>query len=158
MALGNQILWMGASNGEQMNTQIYSGKKTLLFYYYLESTHSNLLGWRTKSKIVRLQIHFKRTCAASQVMSVYVSFFKTSVSLISIYIMGVMYIDMRKHITRCQESFLPKPVVSRFFFFLKTSYRCFLGSRHSLFFLSSSLMTSKDTCEGRFPLSSWLFL
>lgn len=26
-------------------------KKTLLFYYYLESTHSNLLGWKRKGKI-----------------------------------------------------------------------------------------------------------
>lgn len=51
MTLGNQTLWIRASNGEQTNTQNYSGKKTLLFYYYLERTHSNLLGWKRKGEI-----------------------------------------------------------------------------------------------------------
>lgn len=54
----------------------------------------------------------------------------------------------------CQKASLLKSVVSLSFFFLKDSYRYFLGSRHSFFSLSSSLMTSKDTCEGSFPLSS----
>lgn len=83
---------MGASHGEQNNTQTCSRKKkkSLLFYCYLESTHSNLLRWKRKGKISENTNSFqKNRCHFPS--NVYVSFSNFCISYIYIYNQSYVY-------------------------------------------------------------------
>ena len=83
-------------------------KKTLLIYYYLESTHSNLSRRRRKGKISehtnsfqKNQWHFPSNICLCEL-------FKAVVFRISICIPRVMNIDTGKHITHLSGIFPPQ--------------------------------------------------